>query len=145
MNLITRRLMPKIRIEVTPESFTFSSAQYTFQLKTYLYLVIQESKILIAAIGNDDDSSSLPDVYRVDLFRKNSLPSQAADKWQHLEVFLNYGILKSKSHLAWPQSGLRPILIVEGIQTLESILNGYQQGLFERAAIEAGAYGIIFQ
>lgn len=145
MNFLMRRISPRIVVEVSPDAFTFTTEKTSFRLNTYLYVVVKDGKALASAIGEDNGSGSLPDGYRVDLFKCARPLPEPINKLKQLEMFLYYGTLKARNEFGLLKMAIRPTLVFRHIETLDLALCGYQRGLFEQLAMAVGASRVVFE
>jgi hypothetical protein len=155
-----------VTIVTHPDRFIFHSSNKTIELATYLFFIIKQNRLLIYAIG--EDASSDPGTFRVNLFESDdyyaehillseeaaeSPPTQehldpanvSVDKFICLVPFIQYGML---SVFPWHHSlymlGFRPVITFKDTHLFDRLLRGYQRGLFECVARQAGARKVIF-
>jgi hypothetical protein len=136
-------LAPKIVVEANPDYFTFTSSTSSTRFNTFLYLTVKDGQLYrIVSVG--EEVSGIQDAVKVSLFRLDATPV-TNDKKRCLEAFFRYGIMKSHPLPLLLAIWIHPTLIFRGIHSFDSILTGYQKGLFELVAKEAGAGDVVFE
>jgi hypothetical protein len=141
---------PKITINVSPESFVFASESKTFQLDTYVMVTDATQELPdVLGIGEGEGLrfAEFPNMGKVNLFTNDDHLPVVYGKAKFLKAFLIGGIGHA---YPWPRflklvSAFRPTVVFRDSETLESVLGGYQQGLLEYLALEAGAGEVLFE
>ena len=129
-------ISPKITVDVSPESFTFTSAKGTLSLGTYLYLSNLNGEGKILGIGETFEGSE--ECIRVDLFKRSA--TRSVDQFGCLAAFFRFAFKKLSSRMAL----VRPIAIIKSWESLDEALCGYQRLILEQAATTAGAHTVKF-
>lgn len=127
----------KIHVNVTPERFVFQSDEKALELDTCIHYLLEGQEVTPVAIG---DRVEIPNARFTDLFKSED---PLIDHFYLLRLLLEYGIGKvfEKKFL----SASKPELIFHGVEKLHKILGGYQFGIFETAAMQAGARQVEFE
>ena len=133
------RFVPQIRLRVGPEAFVFTSRKTTAQIGTFLYLKDGTAGVRLLSVG--EEMPSAPGVVRVDLFANAPTPIAPIEKMDCLEAFCRYGIHKVTARYAM----VRPCVTVSGIDSLETVLHGYQVGVLKRVLTASGASMVVFE
>lgn len=136
-------LSPRITVEANPDAFTFTSPRATVRLNTYLCVTVEKGlPHRIVSIGQE--VSGVAEVVKIELFKPDATSRLPYDKLKALEAFFRYAFAETNPLPLIIAVYLRPILVFRGIQAFDSIFNGYQRGVFEHVAQEAGADKVIF-
>lgn len=132
------RFSNPMTIYVDPDMFHFTSGTQTIQFGTYLYLKKVDGKYIYHSAGKEAPTRS--EVVRIDLFRNSELPP-GVNRMEVFEAYLRYGVqqLTNKSRI------IRPVVTVKNIQSLDSVLMGYQNALMKPVLLEAGAWKVQFE
>lgn len=134
---LKRWLSQEIVIEVSPDLFTFISADKMFELPTYVYLTTDQRDTAIVSIG--EEAPGKTDAFRAALFAKES-PFPEDDRCEWLETFIKYGLLQIISQYTI----FAPTVVFRSIDAFESIFHGYEKCIFNLIASRVGIEGITF-
>ncbi len=122
-------LSKKIDVHLNLKYFRFEAGKKSLTLSTYLYIEKKNENWSIASIGETPKSGH--NTQRVDLFKGQS----EVCKFQALDAFFAYAI----SELTSKRAIFRPTINCYDVQSLNSVLNGYEEGIIIRALGDAGA------
>ena len=111
----------------------------TAQIGTFLYLKDGAAGVRLLSVG--EEMPSAPGVVRVDLFANTPTPIAPIEKMDCLEAFCRYGLHKVTARYVM----VRPCVTVSGIDSLETVLHGYQVGALKRVLVASGASMVVFE
>lgn len=133
-NLFLKYFSPKITVQLNNDSVSFISSKRTIQLGSYFFLKKRRDKYEIVSVGEVPTDNIHSE--KVDLFRSDS----RSDKFECLIAFMKHGLSTVTSKFAL----VRPTIICKGVENMNPLLNGYEEGLFRRIFEEAGAVDVYF-
>lgn len=136
-------MLPTIQLEITPELFTFRATNVAVPLSTYLYLANASEEAPVIAVGSE--VWGVPEAVCVKLFDQTTLILPAIDRAACLARFLTYGIALTQQQMPWYLRMRRPKLLVQGANSLQPFLHGYQKAVLYSAGAEAGVQTITFE
>lgn len=122
-------LSKKIDVYIDLKYFKFNAGHNSLTLNTYLYIEKENENWSIASIGETPKIGQ--NTQRIDLFKG---PSDVC-KFHALAAFFAHAIFK----LTRKRAMIRPTFNCYGIKNLNSVLNGYEEGIIIRALKDAGA------
>jgi len=134
-----KKFISQIVIHVSPEAFTFSMQETSVSLPTRLYVSLGD-KPKIIAIGQPPTGRQKHE--EVALF-SDQLDSPAEDgKFEYLKRFIEYGIRQVMPRTSLPV--MLPKVQIQGADSLEPFLHGYQKDLLKMATILADVDSVSF-
>ncbi len=130
LNWWLRRFAPRITLRLSPDFVEIASARGVAQSATVLSVRRRGDRTVVAGIGNEPVTDAAAD--SIPVFRLLDAvlpPDEAAARF--LAVLLK----------RLPPSGgfIRPIVLVEGLRSLEGVLGGQPQAIVTRALATCGA------
>lgn len=128
-------LSKKIDVHINLKYFRFKVGNKSLTLNTYLYIEKEHENWSIASIGEAPKKGQ--NTQRIDLFEG---PSEVC-KFHALAAFFAYAI----SELTSKRAMLRPTFNCYDVKNLNSVLNGYEDGIIIRALEDAGAMKVIIK
>lgn len=131
------KLSPTIHIRVTSEHFVFQLEGRELHLEACIHYLLEGNEVTPVAIG---DRVEIPNAHFTDLFKPKE---PYADHFYLLQLLLEYGFGKMLGKKLLPS--LKPAIVFHGVEQLYEILGGYQFGVFEKAALQAGARSVKFE
>ena len=143
---------PRIIVEVTPDMITFDSGKNRVSLRTFVYFK-QAERPLVVAIGEEVNANDfygatrnqIQELIRVNLFCQEPIAANPTDKFLTLQAFMHYGIRKCLSSTPILLSLMfKPKLTVQGIDSLNPFLCGYQRHVFNDA-VAGQAQSIVYK
>ena len=137
LGYIFNKISGKVTIDVNPELLVFTRRDRSIGIATFLYLSNNNGTYKIQSIGEECEGSG--SFSRVELFRDGPNPGESYSRSELLEAFLRYGLKKVIG-----RNFMRPTVIFQGTQTLDSILAGYQDAILSKTALNAGAHEVEF-
>ncbi|HNT23577.1 MAG TPA: hypothetical protein PKM21_04385 [Anaerolineales bacterium] len=133
------KLKSQIVVHVTPEAFTFSMQENSVSLPTRLYVSLGD-KPKIIAIGQPPTGRQKHE--EVALFSDQPDSPAEDGKFEYLKRFIEYGIRQVMPRASLPV--MLPRVLIQGIETLEPVLHGYQKDLLKMATILADVDSVSF-
>ena len=133
-----------LRVEVTPELFTFRLETKQLTLKPIIW--IQKSRNAVLAVGEElnraeiEQKGTINDIQRIDVFPVGMSESRARNR-EYLEAFFRFAFTKIQNRNLFA----RPKLHFTGIDSLPPRMAGdFQKTILEKAAWSAGASAVFF-
>lgn len=136
LNWWLRRFAPRVSLRLSPDFVEMISAEGTARSAAVLSVIQKGDRTLVAGIG--DDPVADVEAIRIAAFQAPGhvlSPDDAVTR-------LLFVLLKRL-----PPSGgfIRPVVIVEGLRSLESALGGQQQAIVTRALTTCGAAAAVIR
>lgn len=130
------KLSQMIHVDVTPERFVFRSEEKELPLEACIHYLLEGNEVTPVAFG---DRVELDNCNFTELFVTTN---PLIDHYYLLRLFLEYGLSKMTGGKLLP--AFRPHVIYHGVEKLNTILGGYQFGIFENVTLQAGARKVEF-
>lgn len=130
LNLWLRRFAPRISLRLSPDFVEIASPQGVAQSAAVLRVIQQGDHPVVAAIGDEPVAEAAAD--RIPVFQA---PGTVLTPDDSAARFLSLLIRRL------PPSGsfIRPVVIVEGLRSLEAALGGQHRAIVTRALAAYGA------
>jgi hypothetical protein len=134
LNWWLRRFAPRITLRLSPDIVEIASAQGTVHSAPVLTVIRKSNKTLVVGIGDDPVMEDA--AIRIPAF---SASGDLVDSGDGVESLLRM-LLKRL-----PRSGgfLRPVVIVEGLSSLEGVLGGREREIVTGALATCGAVAAV--
>ncbi|HNB36722.1 MAG TPA: hypothetical protein PK414_10910 [Anaerolineales bacterium] len=127
---------PTIHVHITREHFVFQYEGQELHLEACIHYLLEGNEVTPVAIG---DRVEIPNAHFADLFKPKE---PYTDHFYLLELLLEYGFGRMLGKRLLPS---KPDVIFHGVEQLYEILSGYQFGIFEKAALQAGVRSVKFE
>lgn len=134
-----KKFIPQIAIHVSPEAFTFSMQENSVSLPTRIYVSLGDHPKVIA-IGQAPTGRQ--NYEAVALFSDQPDSPAEDGKFEYLKRYLEYGIRQVMPRTSLPV--MLPKVQIQGVDSLEPLLHGYQKDLLKMATILADVDSVSF-
>lgn len=134
---LLNKLSGRVRVEISPDVFTFPKGSKSSAVGTFLYLDNTREQVRILSIGECFEGSER--CVRVELFTPDSPLGEGSSRLELLAAFLRFGFQTV--------SGRRlflPTVTFRGESSLNRIVCGFQRTILSEGAMLAGAYSVEF-
>jgi len=134
LNCWLRRFAPRVSLRLSPDFVEAFSSQDTARSAAVVSLIRKGERAVVAGIGDEPVADAAADRVPVFQIHRDVLTAEDAAT-QFLSVLLK----------RLPASGtlIRPVVVVEGLPSLEGALGGQQVAIVTRALTACGAAAVV--
>lgn len=133
LDLLARVFVPDLEIEISPTQVSFQQGGNTLSLHPFVILDASQADLRVLAVG--EEIAATGPIVRVDIFDPKSRTAPPELKFECLEAFFRFAIVKLRGGTTL----LRPRVHIRGAERLSELLGGYEGTLLRRVLLTAGA------
>jgi hypothetical protein len=134
LDLLARAFVPDLEIDVAPDQVYLQQGGQSLYLRPFVVLDASANEPRVLAVGEELSPTSA--TVRVDLFDPKSPTAPPERKFECLEAFFRFAIVKLRGRRAVL---LRARVHVRGAERLSKVFGGYESVLLRQALLSAGA------
>ena len=134
LDLLARAFVPELEIEVAPDQVYLQQGGKSLYLQPFVVLDASANEPRVLSVGEEPPATSA--TVRVDIFDPKSPASPAERKFECLEAFFRFAIVKLRGGRT---ALLRPRVHLRGAERLSNAFGGYETVVLRQALLRAGA------